>query len=116
MARRFSWVFLLGSACHHHDDARLGELEALVVNDCGTLDIFPVLAAALRSRRFGHTGVVGFNNHPIVDRFYKCGHSDGKSARHFEENIIGAFDGTKLMEPWGVRPAGWMLLAPTIYA
>lgn len=46
-----------------------------VVNDCGWLDIWPVLANSV-TWGYGQGGRFGFQTPRVVDRFHKLGHSD----------------------------------------
>lgn len=84
----FRWIFFAGSICHMNDDLKFEKSSANLINDCGIFDIFPILAASLCKRRFGHTGVIGFNNPPARDRFFNYGHSQATRPEHFLEWII----------------------------
>lgn len=46
-----------------------------VVNDCGSKDIWPVLAKCT-SWGYGASGTFGFKTHIVHDRFHNLGHSD----------------------------------------
>lgn len=86
--KKFDWVFFAGSICHSDDDIALHGVKNRVINDCGLYDIYPLIASSISPRQFGHTGVVGFNNHPIIDRYFRIGHSQAISAGHFSDWII----------------------------
>jgi hypothetical protein len=45
-----------------------------VVNDCGNLDIWPVIVQRL-TKVFGNTGRLGFAHHPVSDRWHNVDHS-----------------------------------------
>lgn len=99
-------VFLAGSICHPHDVGCFDDVEDFVVNDCGVKDIWPLLAAAVHPSQFGETGVVGFNSHPVVDRFFHFGHSGALTKEHFLAWVIPAIQyGVPRVPP--VIDPGW---------
>jgi len=53
-----------------------------ILNDCGTDDIWPVLAKAV-TWGYGATGTFGFGTAGVRDRFHKCGHAD-----FFDANFV----------------------------
>lgn len=59
-----------------------------IVNDCGTQDVWPVLAQVC-SKSYGATGVFGIGG-DIDDRFHQLGHSEFFS-RHFAERFWAPF-------------------------
>ena len=70
LQQQFEWVFFAGSICHMNDDMRLQGCRGNVINDCGLRDIWPTIAAAISPKRYGNTGVTGFQNPPVQDRFF----------------------------------------------
>lgn len=66
---------------------RWGEMRnlPLIVNDCGTKDIWPVLAYSA-TWGFGESGRFGFGSPEVVDRFSDHGHSG-----FFDEKFISGF-------------------------
>jgi pimeloyl-ACP methyl ester carboxylesterase len=71
-----------------------------ILNDCGTHDIWPVLAQSL-TWGYGATGTFGFGTFGVHDRFNKFGHSD-----YFDANFVETYwvpfisDGTILPTDW----------------
>lgn len=110
----FEWIFFAGSVCHPDDDIKLSSCKENIVNDCGVKDIFPILAAAVRPKVFGHTGVVGFNNPPVTDRFFQCGHSQANGPDHFEKWIIPILLGGELSNSPLSKAPRWRLFLPKI--
>lgn len=45
-----------------------------ILNDCGTLDVWPVIAASISSS-YGPSGAFGFRTQHVKDRFHRVGHS-----------------------------------------
>jgi hypothetical protein len=86
--KKFDWVFFAGSICHIDDEKKLRPCSENIVNDCGVRDIWPVVLTALRPKTFGHTGVVGFNNDPITDRYFTYNHYLATQKRHFQKWIL----------------------------
>lgn len=56
-----------------------------VLNDCGSKDMWPILAKCL-SWGYGASGTYGFKTHKVTDRFHNLGHSD-----FFEDGFIKTF-------------------------
>lgn len=52
-----------------------GQLEDRVLNECGTRDIWPILAASM-TVGFGPSGTFGFGTWNVRDRFHRFRHSD----------------------------------------
>lgn len=82
----FDLVFFAGSVCHFDSDIQLHKCRK-VINDCSQNDLVPLLAEIIRPNTFSQTGVIGFCNGPIVDRFYRFGHAGAKTNEHFENWI-----------------------------
>ncbi|GEM_PF-829933 len=113
---RFDWVFFAGSICLLNDELYLRACAGNLVNDCGGLDLLPALAEAVRPSIYGQTGVVGFGNHPINDRFFCIGHSGAVSQTHFRDWIFPVLETSqvecveqyragkfRLALPWAIR-------------
>jgi pimeloyl-ACP methyl ester carboxylesterase len=65
-----------------YDWSKLPNCPDVIINDCGTRDIYPVLAKGL-SFGYGTTGRFGFGTPRVTDRFHDFGHSD-----FFEDDFI----------------------------
>jgi hypothetical protein len=77
-----------------------------VVNDCGTHDIWPVLAQSV-TWGYGASGTFGFGSSRVRDRFHKFAHSEYFNAA-FVEHYWTPFliSGTVISSRWDVkRPA-----------
>jgi hypothetical protein len=77
-----------------------------VVNDCGSKDIWPVLAKCT-SWGYGASGTFGFKTHKIHDRYHDLGHSD-----FFDENFIRSFWLPFLIEG-KIAKSNWETKRPT---
>jgi hypothetical protein len=62
--------------------SKLPNCPKVIINDCGTRDIYPVLAKGL-SFGYGTSGRFGFGTPRVTDRFHDFGHSD-----FFEDDFI----------------------------
>ena len=51
-----------------------GQITAPVLNECGTLDVWPVMAS-VTTAGFGATGTLGFGDPAVEDRYHKVAHS-----------------------------------------
>ncbi|MGY3438558.1 MULTISPECIES: hypothetical protein [unclassified Marinovum] len=111
---QFDWVFFVGSICHMDDDRRLKSCSANLINECGVVDPWPVVLAAVRPGTYWHTGVVGFNNSPITDRYFKYGHSRGVRARHFGDWVLPVLRANDIRKPRDLRPGKFLVNAPVI--
>ncbi|MBA3944259.1 MAG: hypothetical protein H0X37_06800 [Herpetosiphonaceae bacterium] len=56
-------------------DLLRGRLRSVAINDCGTRDIWPVLAQST-TWGYGASGIFGFGTVPVRDRFHDYAHSD----------------------------------------
>lgn len=74
-----------------------------LINDCGSEDIWPVLAKA-GGTDYGDSGISGFTSHKVDDRYHKCGH-DGFFDDDFMETFWLPFiaDGHKVSSLWGAK-------------
>jgi pimeloyl-ACP methyl ester carboxylesterase len=91
--------------------AQLGDQP--VVNDCGTNDIWPLLAKSI-TWGYGATGTFGFGTSGIVDRFHPFAHSS-----YFDADFVRKFwvpfmrSGTIVQSEWGAKrtaPPAWQSL------
>jgi pimeloyl-ACP methyl ester carboxylesterase len=89
-----------------------------VVNDCGTKDIWPVLAKST-SWGFGSSGTYGFGSAQVTDRFHALPHSgyfDTKFVKKFWSPFMA--DGTivpSAVERAGTGTPGWFALLELPY-
>ncbi|NBD30179.1 MAG: hypothetical protein GVY31_09080 [Alphaproteobacteria bacterium] len=111
---KFDWVFFSGSICHHDDDRKLKNCAANLVNDCGVCDLWPIMLASIRPRTFGHTGVVGFGNSPITDRYFLLNHFGATKRPHFAEWILPVLRGGPVMGARVHKPPRVILFLPTL--
>jgi hypothetical protein len=100
---QIEWIFLCGSVCHRRHIRSLRTINRDVVNDAGIKDWWPVLAEAFRPSVFQATGVFGFHQFPVQDRFFAYKHGDGIRREHIEAWILptlatGAVQRTELMD------------------
>lgn len=78
-------------------------IEAGIVNDCGTDDIWPLLAKA-GTWGYGPSGTFGFGTARIRDRFHRLGHSD-----YFDKQFVSRYwvpylkDGTVVSSEWETK-------------
>lgn len=77
-----------------------------VLNDCGSRDLYPLLAA-VGTYGFGPTGTFGFRSGVVRDRFHNAGHSDFFQ-RAFVEEFWKPF-----IERGDVQPSAWEASRPT---
>jgi pimeloyl-ACP methyl ester carboxylesterase len=82
-----------------------------VINECGTKDIWPVLAKCA-SWGYGPSGTFGFKTAKITDRYHDAAHSDffsGQFVRKYWVPLIA--DGRIVPSAWGARrpSPGWLL-------
>ena len=84
---RLSRLVLCGSIVptSYRWDRVKAQVSAEVINDCGTDDIWPVLATTA-TYGYGASGTVGFGTNRVRDRFHKYGHS-GFFQREFVERF-----------------------------
>jgi hypothetical protein len=91
--KTFSTIVFAGSIC------RRAEAEAIaskarrkpVWNICGVRDRWPIIACALRPDLFEHTGVDGFLDHRINDRFHDFGHSGAREPEFIKNELVPLF-------------------------
>lgn len=99
---KFHRVILCGSIIP--EDFRVAEFEGKlggdkIRNDCGTKDIYPVLAKSV-TWGYGATGTFGFGTVGIEDRLHECGHSDYFKDDFVRESWLSFLrDGDKALEP-----------------
>jgi hypothetical protein len=71
---KFDRIILCGSVLRGNSD--WGKITgSVVINDCGTKDIYPSIAKAF-SLRYGTAGLTGITHFRVEDRFHRLGHSD----------------------------------------
>jgi hypothetical protein len=95
LTQDFSWV---------NSGGKIGDC---VVNDCGTKDIWPILAQAT-TWGYGASGVAGFGT-PVIDRFFPFRHGDFFSREFVNKYWIPFIITGDIVEPEGDRPGspGW---------
>jgi pimeloyl-ACP methyl ester carboxylesterase len=89
---KFDRIILCGSIIpENYDWSRVGsqiraeERREAIINDCGTRDVWPVLAKAV-TWGYGASGTYGFGDFNVRDRFHPLTHS-----QFFEEKFIGKY-------------------------
>jgi hypothetical protein len=105
-----------------------GQLERPVLNECGTLDIWPVLAS-LMTCGYGATGTLGFGDPAVTDRYHRFSHSgffDHLFVQKFwvpflEDGTISETEEVHHQNPWWMAAlssalARWTFLAILIFA
>jgi tetratricopeptide (TPR) repeat protein len=81
-------------------DKHTAQINARVLNDCGTHDIWPVLASAV-TWGYGPTGTFGFGTARVRDRFHKFTHSAYFNAPFVTDNWVPYIrDGTIHSTEW----------------
>jgi len=81
-------------------DKHAAQINARVLNDCGTHDIWPVLASAV-TWGYGPTGTFGFGTARVRDRFHKFTHSAYFNAPFVTDNWVPYIrDGTIHSTEW----------------
>ncbi len=88
LERKPEYLFLCGSICHRDELENFRYRNRDIINDCGTRDIWPILAETIRPWTFSATGVSGFGNYPIKDRFFPYTHSQYLVEDHFSDWIL----------------------------
>lgn len=69
-----------------------------IVNDCGTRDIWPLMASGF-SVGYGASGTFGFRSSVVVDRFHRFGHSDFFSKSFAKEFWLPYFEFGEVKDP-----------------
>ncbi|MCA0275239.1 MAG: hypothetical protein LCH86_04460 [Proteobacteria bacterium] len=99
---RFDRVILCGSIVPStydwrkvHDQIKGDEKRDAVVNECGTRDIWPVLAQSI-TWGYGATGTYGFGTFNVRDRFHNLAHSEFFSNEFVEKHWIPLVQGDKV--------------------
>jgi hypothetical protein len=88
LRQRFRFVIFCGSVAKDDEgDSIIGKAEN-IINDCSSIDIWPILAQVINPNEFEATGTYGFRNGLIRDRFFKVSHGGCLTRKHFEEYII----------------------------
>jgi pimeloyl-ACP methyl ester carboxylesterase len=86
-----------------------------ILNDVGTKDIFPVLAA-ISTRGYGISGRLGFQSNRVFDRYFDYGHSDCFTPKHINEYWKPFItNGVITPSEWDAqRPAMSMVMTSTV--
>ena len=98
---RVNRVVFCGSVVHRRfrwTDVAHKIAETKVLNDCGTLDVWPVLARSV-TYGYGATGTFGFGDPKVRDRFHRVTHGEYFNATFVERYWVpyiarGTIDGT----------------------
>lgn len=81
-----------------YDWAALPNCPGAIINDCGTRDIWPVIAKGT-CFGYGASGRFGFGNPRVKDRFHDIGHSDFFENDFIEKYWKPFFDNYEVIEP-----------------
>jgi hypothetical protein len=85
-----------------------------ILNDCGSKDIWPVLAKSL-SWGYGASGTYGFKTHKVYDRFHDFGHSDFFKIEFIKNYWIPYIVEKKIIKsPWDSERSKPCLLISTL--
>lgn len=80
-------LFLCGAIISDdYDWSELPNCPSLIINDCGTRDLYPVLAKGF-CFGYGTSGRFGFGSSRVTDRFHNCGHSDFFNDRFIQKYL-----------------------------
>jgi hypothetical protein len=100
---KFDTVIFLGSVCHRNAALKIRKHCNIFVNQCGTQDLWPVIAEVVNPWKYSATGTIGFKRPYSNDIFFDNDHFTCTEEAHMDKYVIPLIYGAEIEAPMKVN-------------